>query len=181
MIRKFNSRLAGNERGAAVIEMALVAPIFALTVIGIVDMSNAYSRKLGAEQGAQRAIEKIMQTTETSTVANTLKTEAVCQVNGLNTDGTCKTSPITTANVTVNYRLECKNSTSGAIDATYTTTDVTTHDNTDCPSPSTQREQRYLEVRVDDKYTPMFPIRFASFTSSDGTYHVSATAGMRTQ
>ena len=44
--------------------MALVAPIFALTVIGIVDMSNAYSRKLGAEQGAQRAIEKIMQTTE---------------------------------------------------------------------------------------------------------------------
>jgi len=181
MMRKFTSKLAGNDRGAAVIEMALVAPVFALTVIGIVDMSNAYSRKLAAEQGAQRAIEKIMQTTEMDTVANTLKTEAVCQVNGLNTNGTCKTTPITTSDVTVTYRLECKNTTSGGIEAVYTTTDVTTHDNTDCPSPATQREQRYLEVKVDDKYTPMFPIRFASFTSADGTYHVSATAGMRTQ
>ena len=172
-------RLLNNDRGAAVIEMALVAPIFALTVIGIVDMSNAYSRKLAAEQGAQRAIEKIMQTTETSTVQNTLKTEAVCQVNGLNSDGTCKTSPITATDVTVTYRLECK-TTTGTIAATYTTTDATTHDNTDCPS-TTQKEQRYIEVRVDDKYAPMFPIRFASFTSADGTYHVSATAGMRTQ
>ena len=181
MMRKFTNKLAGNDRGAAVIEMALVAPIFALTVIGIVDMSNAYSRKLAAEQGAQRAIEKIMQTTEMDTVANTLKTEAVCQVNGLNANGTCKTTPITSSDVTVTYRLECKNSTSGGIEAVYTTTDVTTHDNTDCPSPTTQREQRYLEVKVSDKYTPMFPIRFASFTSADGTYHVSATAGMRTQ
>ena len=181
MMHRFASQLAGNNRGAAVIEMALVAPIFALTVIGIVDMSNAYSRKLAAEQGAQRAIEKIMQTTEMDTVANTLKTEAVCQVNGLNTNGTCKTTPITTSDVTVTYRLECKNVTTGGIEAVYTTTDVTTHDNTDCPSPATQRQQRYLEVRVNDKYTPMFPIRFASFTSADGTYHVSATAGMRTQ
>jgi Flp pilus assembly protein TadG len=180
MIRLPNSRLFANDRGAAVIEMALVAPILALTVIGIVDMSNAYSRKLAAEQGAQRAIEKIMQTTETSTVATTLKTEAVCQVNGLNANGTCKTSPITAANVTVTYRLECKHPTSGAIAATYTTTDVTTHDNTDCPS-ATQKEQRYIEVKVDDKYDPLFPIHFASFTSADGTYHVSATAGMRTQ
>ena len=172
--------LAANERGAAVIEMALIAPIFALTVIGIVDMSNAYSRKLGAEQGAQRALEKIMQTTETSTVATTLKTEAVCQVNGLNADGTCKTTPITTSDVTVNYRIECKNPSTGAIETGYLTTDVAVHDATDCPS-ATQKEQRYLEVKVDDKYTPMFPIRFASFTSADGTYHVSATAGMRTQ
>jgi Flp pilus assembly protein TadG len=171
-------RLAASERGAAVIEMALIAPIFALTVIGIVDMSNAYSRKLGAEQGAQRAIEKIMQTTETSTVQNTLKTEAVCQVNGVNADGTCKTSPITASDVTVTYRLECK-TTAGAIATSYTTTDAAIHDATDCTP--VQTEQRYIEVRVDDKYTPMFPIRFASFTSADGTYHVSATAGMRTQ
>ena len=178
MMSDLANKLRANDRGAAVIEMALIAPVFALTVIGIVDMSNAYSRKLGAEQGAQRAIEKIMQTTETSTVANTLKTEAVCQVNGLNTDGTCKTSPITTSDVTVTYRLECK-TTSGTIATVYTTTDVAIHDATYCPTD--QKEQRYLEVRVQDKYTPMFPIRFASFTSADGTYHVSATAGMRTQ
>jgi Flp pilus assembly protein TadG len=171
-------KLAANDRGAAVIEMAMIAPVFALTVIGIVDMSNAYSRKLGAEQGAQRAIEKIMQTTEMDTVANTLKTEAVCQVNGVNADNTCKASPITTSDVTVTYRLECK-TTSGTIATVYTTTDVAIHDATDCAV--NQKEQRYLEVKVEDKYTPMFPIRFAGFTSADGTYHVSATAGMRTQ
>ena len=171
-------KLAANDRGAAVIEMAMIAPVFALTVIGIVDMSNAYSRNLGAEQGAQRAIEKIMQTTEMDTVANTLKTEAVCQVNGVNSDNTCKTSPITTSDVTVTYRLECK-TTSGTIATVYTTTDVAIHDATDCAV--NQKEQRYLEVKVEDKYTPMFPIRFAGFTSADGTYHVSATAGMRTQ
>jgi Flp pilus assembly protein TadG len=61
-------RLLADARGAAVIEMALIAPVLALGVIGIVDVSNAYSRKLALEQGAQRAIEKIMNTTETSTV-----------------------------------------------------------------------------------------------------------------
>ena len=76
--------------------------------IGVVDMSNAYSRKLALEQGAQRAVEKIMQTTQDDTVENTLKTEVVCQVNGTNANGTCKTSPITAANVTVTWRLECR-------------------------------------------------------------------------
>src|SRR3954466_177740 len=94
------SRLLKSERGAAVIELALVAPILALLTIGMVDLSNAYSRKLALEQGAQRAVEKIMQTTEDTTVEDTLTTEAVCQVNGMNVDGTCKTSPITSSNVT---------------------------------------------------------------------------------
>src|SRR3982751_6612551 len=115
-------RLARDDRGAAVIELALVAPVLALMVIGIVDLSNAFSSKLALEQGAQRAIEKIMQTTEDETVEGTLKTEAVCQVNGTNADGTCKTSPITTANVTVTYRLECT-AAGGAI-ATQTSTDA---------------------------------------------------------
>jgi len=178
MSRRLVAMLATDSRGAAVIEMALVAPILALTVIGIVDMSNAYSRKLALEQGAQRAIEKIMQTTETNTVETTLKTEAVCQVNGMNNDGSCKTTPITTSNVTVQYRLECKDST-GAIVANTQTTDATAFDALSC-DPS-QKEQRYIEVNVTDKYYPLFPIHFASFMSADGSYHIAATAGMRTQ
>jgi Flp pilus assembly protein TadG len=171
-------RLVADVRGAAVIEMALVAPVLALTVIGIVDMSNAYSRKLALEQGAQRAIEKIMQTTETSTVETTLTTEAVCQVNGMNADGTCKTSPITAANVTVSYRLECKDAT-GSIVSTSTTTDATAFDALFC-DPA-QKEQRYLQVGLTDTYQPLFPIHFLSFNSSSGGYPISATAGMRTE
>src|SRR3954462_7328753 len=102
-------QLAANERGAAVIEMAMVAPVLAIGVIGIVAMSNAYSRKLALEQGAQRAIEKIMNTTETSTVEETLANEVRCQVNGGTTSGgvtTCNTS--STQTITVTWRLDCK-------------------------------------------------------------------------
>lgn len=179
-MRKFAlQRLRADVRGAAVIEMALVAPVLALTVIGIVDMSNAYSRKLALEQGAQRAIEKIMQTTETNTVETTLTTESVCQVNGMNADGTCKTSPITAANVTVTYRLECKDATSGSIVSTTTSTDSTAFDALSC-DPS-QKEQRYLEVRLTDTYFPLFPVHFLSFNSGTNGYPISATAGMRTE
>jgi Flp pilus assembly protein TadG len=178
-MRNFLSRIAAAERGAAVIELALVAPVLALGVIGIVDMSNAFSRKLALEQGAHRAIEKIMQTTEADTVEGTLKTEAVCQVNGMNANGTCKTSPITASNVTVTWRLECVDATSRAVTSTQTSTDADAFDLLTCTS--TSKENRYIEVAVTDKYAPMFPVHFAAFNSSDSTYHISATAGMRTQ
>ncbi|HVU30589.1 MAG TPA: TadE/TadG family type IV pilus assembly protein [Sphingomicrobium sp.] len=167
--------LLANDRGAAVIEMAIVAPVLALGTIGIIDISNAYSKKLALEQGAQRAIEKIMNTTENATVESTLATEAVCQVNGVNADGTCKTSPITTANVTVTWRLDC---TTGATTTTQTTTDSATYDGLVAACAGTRAG--YVEVRVTDTYTPMFPVHFASYNSTDHTYHISATAGTRT-
>jgi len=158
MMKKLHLRsLRADARGAAIIELALVAPILGLMVVGIVDMSNAFSKKLTLEQGAQRAIERIMQTTADDTVEGTLKTEAVCQVNGTNSDGTCKTSPITT----------------------QTSTDAPTFDAFTCAN-TTDTQARYIEIAVTDTYTPMFPIHFAAI-DADGTYHLSATAGMRTQ
>jgi len=168
--------LLRDQRGAAIIELALVAPVLAVGVIGIVDLSNAYSRKLALEQGAQRAVEKIMQTTSYSTVESTLTTEAVCKVNGMNNDGTCKSSPITSSNVTVTWRLQCTSS-SGAV-TNQTSNDSTTFDTFVCPA-GTATQAKYVQIALTDKYTPMFPIHFASYNSSDGTYHLSATAGVR--
>jgi Flp pilus assembly protein TadG len=173
-----STRLLANDRGAAVIELAMVAPVLALTVIGIVDMSNAYSRKLALEQGAQRAVEKIMNTTETATVESTLSTEVQCQVNGSTTSGgvtTCNTSP--TQAITVTWRQDCTDS--GGTVTTQTSTDSATYDGFTCPSGNV-RTARYVQVTVTDKYTPLFPIHFAAFNTGDGTYHISATAGVRT-
>jgi Flp pilus assembly protein TadG len=177
MMMRQKQRLAPCERGAAVIELAIIAPIFALTVVGIVDMSNAYSRKLALEQGAQRAVEKIMQTTEDDTVENTLTTEVQCQVNGTQANGTCNTTPVATTDVTVTWRIECTDS--GGATTTSTTTSSATYDAYDCPGGTT-KEARYVQVTVNDKYAPMFPIHFSGL-NADGTYHVSATAGVRTQ
>ncbi|MEQ7872378.1 TadE/TadG family type IV pilus assembly protein [Sphingomonas sp. ASV193] len=178
MTRKLLNILRRDARGAAVLELALIAPVVAITVAGIVDISSAYSRKLALEQGVQRAIEKIMQTTEDTTVEGTLASEAVCQVNGTNADGTCKTSPITTANITITYRMECTNSGTGAV-TSNTTTDADTYNDWEGCSAG-YVTSRYISVTATDQYTPMFPIHFSNYNSSDGTYHLSATAGMRT-
>lgn len=163
MMPAWFSRLR-DERGAAIIELAIVAPVLALMTIGVIDMSNAFSRKLQLEQGAQRAIEKIMQTTGTTTAETTIKSEAVCQVNGTNSDGSCKTAPLTPADVVVAYRLECGG------------TKVDDYD-TECPAG--QRQSRYIQVTVTSTYEPMFPLHFSGVNSS-GKYEIAAIAGMRT-
>lgn len=167
--------LPADERGVAVIELAMVAPVLALLTIGVVDMSNAMSRKLQLEQGAHRAIEKIMQTTEDSTVQGTLTQEAVCQVNGVNANGTCKTSPISASNVVVTWRIECVQ---GNTILSQESTNYAAIDAATC-NPG-YKEAHYIRVRVTDRYTPLFPVSFAS-VNGDGTYHISATAGMRTE
>ena len=187
MSRLNRIRLLTNDRGAAVIEMAMIAPVLALGVIGIVDVSNAYSRKLALEQGVQRAVEKIANTTENTTVEATLANEVKCQVNGSTTSTstsngvtttttTCNTS--STQNITVNWRLDCTN---GGATTSQTTTDSTVYDTwvNNCTNAGGTKAG-YVSVTVTDKYSPMFPIHFGSFNTSDSTYHINATAGVRT-
>jgi Flp pilus assembly protein TadG len=176
MIRLPRSRLLACDRGAAVIELALVAPVLALMVVGVVDISTAFSNKLAVEQGTQRAIEKIMQTTETSTVQDTLKSEVQCQVNGTKADGSCKTTPLLLSDITVNFRVEC--TPAGGPMTAQTTTVADTFDDLECDTGET--EARYISVTAMRKYTPMFATHFAGI-DADNTYHLTATAGMRTK
>ena len=162
-------------RGSVTIELALLAPILATMIIGVIDVSIAYGKKLELEQGAQRAVEKVMQTTGDSTVADTLREEAVCQVNGTNEDGTCAAGRITAADVTVTYRLECVSE-----DGTRTPQEGETAEEFDALTCNEDdSEARYLSVHLVDVYQPMFPL-FHWGPHSDG-YHLSATAGVRTQ
>ena len=171
-------KLASDERGAVIIELAIIAPVLALMTIGMVDMSNAFSRKLALEQGAHRAIEKIMQTTGDTTVGLALANEAVCQVNGTNAAGVCNTSPITLADVTVTYRLEC--TTTAGVRTTVLKTDAAQFDALLCANNGVDKEARYVEVAINDRYTPLMKIKFGAI-NADGTYHISATAGTRVQ
>ena len=56
--------------------MALVAPVFASLLIGMVDISRAYSAKLQLEQAAQRSIEKVQQYQATTSTYATLQGRA---------------------------------------------------------------------------------------------------------
>lgn len=149
---KATRNLARDERGAAVIELALVAPLLALMTIGIIDVSQAFNRRLTLEQAAQRAIEKVMQTTGDTTPEETIKKEASAQ------------GGVSEEDVVVTYRLECD----GEVIADF---------DTECdPGES---EARWLQVTVSGTYEPMFPTHYFG-DSDDKIYHMTATAGMRT-
>ncbi len=147
------SDFRSDRRGTATIELALIAPILATMVIGVIDISMAIGRKLSIEQAAQRSIEKVMQTTGETTAAETIIAEAAEQ------------GEIPPENVTVTYRLEC---------------DATPVADYNAKCAAGEIESRYIEVNVVDSFTPMFPVRWAGL-GDDGKFHLSATAGMRTQ
>jgi hypothetical protein len=176
---RFVRKISRDGKGTATIELALLAPVLATFVIGITDVSIVVGRRLEIEQAAHRAIEKQMQTTGALTVEETIKKEAVCQINGTDVDAdgveTCDTGRITTANVTVTYTLECTSS-GGAI-TTQATTSSTTFEGYACDEDAGETPARYIEVAVTDTYTPMFDIHFG--TGDDGIYQLEAKAGMR--
>ena len=155
------TKLRRDRRGTAIIELALVAPVLAAMFIAVTDISVAYGKKLQLEQAAQRAIEKVAQTTGEDTLQATIKSEAVCQFNGLNANGTCKAAPLTTADVAVTFSLKCNGTTK-----TWTL---------DCNAGET--EVRYITTTISYIFAPRFPLHFG--TEADGTYHLSSTAGVR--
>ena len=159
-------KLWREDRGAAIIELAIVAPVIALMTIGVVDLSNGFNTKLKVEQAAQRSVEKVMQTTGVTDVETTIANEAICQFNGTMADGvTCKTAPMTAANVTVTHSLYCN----GGATAVATP---------DCPTG--EKESRWIKVSVWTDYTPLFPVHFSGIDAG-GKYRIQASAGMRTE
>jgi Flp pilus assembly protein TadG len=146
--------LSRDNRGAAIIELALVAPMLAVLVIGATDVGNGFSRKLALEQGAQRAIEKQMQTTGDDTPEDTIKDEAALQADVDAVDGT------------VAYLRLCTGTAQTDSDTLCTSGQVTS---------------LYLTVTVTDTYQPLFPFLGMGVKQADGSYLVHAKAGMRTQ
>jgi Flp pilus assembly pilin Flp len=153
MTRPFRS-LARDERGASVIEMALLMPVLASMLIGMVDISRAYSAKLQLEQAAHRAIEKVQQYQTTSSTYATLQAEAATAAG------------VDVSAVTVDPWLECN----GVRQADY---------NGVCPSG--QAYTRYITVSIQKMFTPMFGTRYFPNANSDGTYTLTGRAGLRTQ
>ena len=153
MMTNFLRNLRGDERGAAIIELAMAAPILAVMVIGMSDLSRGYSAKLQLEQAAQRSVEKIMQGAKNTTVYNSLKTEAATAAG------------VAESAVTVDYWLECN----GTRSATY---------ETNCPDG--QAFARYLSVEITKNYTPMFKIKWAG-SKANGSFDLKGKAGIRVQ
>ena len=152
------SRIRGlrrDDRGTSVIEFALFAPILAVTLMGVTDVSMAYSRKMSLEQATFRALENVAVATP-STNYDYLRDEVAAF------DGPAGVMP---ANVTVNMWVECNNVRQAAA--------VTT-----CPTG--QIISQYVQVNANSTYTPMFfegPL--AATGNANGIIALNATASVR--
>ena len=145
--------LRRDHRGTAVMELALVAPIFATMLIGMVDIGRGYSMKLQLEQAAQRSIEKVMNGQADRSSAAALKTEAAT------------VAAVAESAVTVDFWLECDSARQSNYDSTCSTGAVS---------------RRYLTVQINKIFTPMFATKWLG-ANSDGTFTVIGKTGVRTQ
>ena len=149
-MQRLLKKLARSQRGAATVELALVMPILTTMLIGVVDVTTAFNRKLELEQAVQRSIERVMQTTTDETVEANIKQEAA-EAAGISED-----------DVIVSYSLTCDG--------------VVTDYNTDCTG--TQVEVRYVNVEATTTFTPMFPLSKLGMTADHFT--ITAETGIRT-
>jgi Flp pilus assembly protein TadG len=147
--------LLADESGASLIELALVAPLLAGLLMGMVDISRGYSEKLQLEQAAQRSIERVMQQKIASgDIVTTLESEAAAGAG----------VPVSAADA--DSWLEC--SSDGVSWAR--TTSVT------C---STTYYARYVSVSVVKSFTPMFGGRFFPNADANGAITITGKASMR--
>lgn len=165
MIHKFRNLLA-DDRGTSIIELALVAPIFAAVLMGMVDLSRAYSERLQLEQASQRAIEKVFNNQTQSTSYNTLKSEAK---NAAHDAGF---TSVTDSDIKIDYWLECNGVRQG---------DGTPGNGYNDTCPDGQVYARYINVAIQKKFVPNFGTKYFPGANSDGTFTIRADAGIRTQ
>lgn len=163
MIRMWK-KLGRDERGASIIEMALLAPFLATLTIGMVDISRGYSDKLFLEQAAQRAVERAMQGMQgddSTDIFDGLKAEAAA-IAGVDESA-----------VTVRYWLECN----GVDQNTSTATMAADYEKV-CADG--EYYSRHLSVRIEKSYTPMFATKWAG-ANADGSFDLVGVAGLRVQ
>ena len=158
------AKLVRDERGTSIIELALLAPILATIVIGMSELSMAYSQKLQLEQAAQRSIEKAMQGMqgdESTDIFNGLKAEAAATA-GVEEDA-----------VDVRYWLECDG-------VSMNTNPDTMAADYDQVCTGTAVYSRHLNVAIEKTYTPTFNVRWLG-SNSDGSFTLVGEAGLRVQ
>ena len=145
-------KLVRADGGTATLELALVLPILASLLIGVVDITTAFNRKLVMEQAIQRAIERVMQTTTDYTVPDNIKAEASAAAG------------IPVENVTVVYTQTCNG--------------VSTPTDQDCPNEA-DAQVLYTNVSAWTSFTPMFPL--ARLGMTDSAFTLNVETGIRTK
>ena len=148
--------LMRQDGGAVAIELAIAAPVLAMMLIGLVDISTSYSTKLRLEQIAQRTVEKVQATEFKPADEEDLEAEAQVAAEEAGFEG---------ATAAVTSWLECD----GAVASSSTT-----------PCTDGQVSARYMQLDIQHTFAPVIAARFTN-SNADGTMTVHGVAGVRFQ
>jgi Flp pilus assembly pilin Flp len=157
------SRLLTDESGVSVIELGFLIPILAFMMLGMVDVANGYTHKMAVENAVARAMEKVA----VSTVQD--------DYTYLKAEITAALPSVTASTVTVDAYSMCD-----------TTKQATFKSECGFRSDGTPEEiSRYVRVKVDDRWKPMFNYGFAGKsiynTGTDGMVPVTVETQLRVQ
>lgn len=146
-------RLAREDRGVALLETALIAPIILMLLAGAVDFAMGFSLKLQTQQAAARTIEFA-----TSAGLQTLS-DADLQADAASAAG------VPTSQVTVDRWLECAGVRQTDFDA----------------GCDTGEQARYVSVRIDNSYQPMWRSLLPASIAQGGAISFSGFSTVRLQ
>jgi Flp pilus assembly protein TadG len=164
-----NRNLGECERGASVIEFAIAAPFLAALLLGMIELSKAYSDRLELEQAAQRTVERVQQQRITSSDYSWMKTEAATAA-GITT---------TQSNPTVSQWLECTPTDGNGVPTGAPVNQGANSLGEECPN-ETDMPARYVSVRIEKTFTPILKSRYLG-TDANGDYTLIGEAGIRIQ
>jgi Flp pilus assembly protein TadG len=184
MIRQFLRKLRRNQRGATLIEFALVAPVLMVVIMGLLDMSYRLYAKAMLEGTVQKAArDSTLQTGATAT-ANAAIDDSVKaafkQVNGRVTDSNFTFTRRNFANFTSAGKMEPSTGPGGQCAAGYTYVDVNNSGSWDDGALAGQggaNDATLYTVQVS--YTSLFPVN-ALFGASS-TQVIKASTVLRNQ
>lgn len=165
------SGLVRDERGASILELALLAPFLGTLMLGMVDLGRALSARHDLQSAANRAMELAMSRVVT---ADADGGEADY---GFLRRAAAEAAGVPLGNVTLAKWRECN----GVEQEDYEAV---------CPPVEEDGEQvpqevaRYVRVEIESSYVPAFrygPIALSSAAEPDGTLRMTAEAAVRVQ
>lgn len=173
LIRR-SAALARDERGASIVELALLAPVLGTLILGMIDLGQGFSARHDLQRAANRAIE-LAQTRRVSRSSDDTEVSYQFVVNEAAT-----AAGVATSAVTLTRWRECDRVVQLPRNNTAVFEAVCTPDSSGNP----REVARYLKVKIVSSYSPMLrfgPIALSPVANADGSIPMTVEAAVRIQ
>ena len=153
-MNRFVELLAGDRRGVAVVEMAFIAPIFAMLILGATDLANGFAKRVVLEQAANRVVQ----------LSEIVRPEGPADIEHLRSEAVAA-SGARPQDVTVEVYLMCNRQKKADYDS-------------NCAAG--QISERHVAVKIQAVYKPVFHFISKGWSTPQGVV-VSGAADARIQ